>query len=197
MSSVAHASIPLHVSPSVRKALGELATLLRDYHYSEHAVGQVVAYTAREGTPTGSPYLDREDEADAEAVYVAELEPVDLASDAWDRDTSVIFDAAMLADGSHPWPIPVTGDDDPTEPDDFAAAALEDLALPPVAGGSPDDDGPAPYEPTAEDLADFGRWSEDLERRRNAAEGRSGGHDADTLERVHRALYGRSEPFHA
>jgi hypothetical protein len=39
MSIVSRASIPLHVSPSVRRALGELATLLRDYRYSEHAVG--------------------------------------------------------------------------------------------------------------------------------------------------------------
>jgi hypothetical protein len=193
MSSVARASIPLHVSPSVRKALGELATLLRDYHYSEHAVGRIVAHTAREGTPTGCPELDREDEQDASEVFVAELEPVGLDSPAWDVDAGAVYlDVDLIVRGEHPFPI----DPDADDTGEFPPSPLEAIAaaLPPVAGGSPEAER---YEPTPEDLADLARWSEDLERRRNAAEGRSGAHDAATLERIHRALYGRSEPFHA
>jgi hypothetical protein len=68
----------------------------------------------------------------------------------------------------------------------LAAAALEDLPLPGLEPGR--------YEPSAADLADYHAWSEDLERRRDS--GRSDLNPA-VLGRVHRALYGTSEPFHA
>ena len=102
--------IPLYVSPSVRGALEQLSVLLDDYHYSPHCRGRILAYTAAHGTPTGCPELDREDEPDAEMVFVESLEPVDLTSEAWDRDRGVLFDAEMLATESHPWPIPIDYD---------------------------------------------------------------------------------------
>src|SRR5690348_6928529 len=110
MATLTRCSVPRHVSPSVRKALGELAILLDEYGYTPHARDVVLAHTAREGTPTGCIYLDPEDEQDASEVFVAELEPVPFDHESWDRQ-DVLFDARMLAEGTHPWPIPVTGDD--------------------------------------------------------------------------------------
>jgi hypothetical protein len=104
--------VPLYASPSVRHAADAVAVLLRDYDYTPHARDRVVLWIRAHGTPTGCPELDREDEADAEMVFVAELEEVPFDSEAWDRDTGVLFDAAMLADGTHPWPIPAVGHDD-------------------------------------------------------------------------------------
>jgi hypothetical protein len=160
------ASIAKDVNPQIARAAAEVGLLLDDYHYSPHARDRIVRYTIAHGTPSGCPELDREDESDACLVFESELEPVPYDSPAWERDTSVILDAAMLADGSHPFPIPTVGDDDRTEPDDFAAAALEDLDIMPISGGAPDGDEAEPFEPTAEDLADFGKWSEELDRRR-------------------------------
>jgi hypothetical protein len=163
--SILHApSIPLHVSPSVRKAVAELGVLLDEYGYSPTIRESICRYTAANGTPTGAPGLDPEDEHDAELVFVAELEPVPFDSPAWDRDTSVILDAGMLADGTHPFPIPTVGDDDRAEPDDFAAAALEDLTLPPVCGGGPDDDGPE-FIPTESDWEDYCNHFDEVEVR--------------------------------
>jgi hypothetical protein len=108
------------VSPSTRKALEALATLLLDYHYSGHAIGRIAAYAAANGTPTGCPYLDREDEEDANMVFEREQEPVSFDSECWGRDTSVIFDVPLLTEGRHPWPIVGGPDDDrehPTEAD--------------------------------------------------------------------------------
>lgn len=76
-----------------------------------------------------------------------------------------------------------------TDPADLAAAdaALEDLELPPLSGGAP------AYEPTAEDLADYHAWSEELDRRRESSDR----HSPDALGRVYRALYGTDTPHHA
>ncbi len=178
------ASLPLHVSPSVRKALGELSTLLEDYHYSQHARESICAYVAREGTVTGAPGLDAEDEADASWVFENELEPVPFDSEAWDRDQGVIFDVELLIAGNHPWPLVQDQDDDRTRPDfDASRRAIaasdplpaelpesfrlpsewNDEPLPPIRGGS---DEAEPFEPGPDDLADYAAWSEELDRRR-------------------------------
>src|SRR5262245_12448065 len=108
--------IPLYVSPSVGHALEQLGVLLDDYHYSPHARGRILSYAAAHGTPTGCADLDREDEADATEVFVAELGPVDSDSPAWARE-DVFLDAELLAAGTHPWPLgPMVGDDDRTGP---------------------------------------------------------------------------------
>jgi hypothetical protein len=164
MSIVATPSIPLYVSPATRAGLDALSLWLEQNHYSQHAREAVLSHTAREGTPTGSSYLETADEAGATEAFVDALPSVDASSESWDRE-DVVLDSAMLAEGNHPWPLVQDCDDDRTE--DLAAAALEDLAIPPVCGGSEEAE---PFEPTAEDLADFGRWSEDLERRREMAE---------------------------
>jgi hypothetical protein len=151
-----------------------MCVLLRDYGYSAHARDRIACWTATHGTPTGCPYLDREDEQDVTEVYVAGLEPVPFTGEAWDRDTSVIFDAEMLARGDHPWPI-VGGPDDDREFDPDAGCeslpGLPDLrdpddwpeGLPPITGGSPEAE---PFEPTNEDLQDFAQWSDAVAMKR-------------------------------
>jgi hypothetical protein len=66
--------------------------------------------TAANGTPTGCPELDREDEHDAEMVFIEGLEPVSFESEAWDRDRGVLFDAELLSLEQHPWPVPASDD---------------------------------------------------------------------------------------
>src|SRR5262245_13684975 len=116
----------MDVNPSVRKAVGELAILLDEYGYSPCVRESICRYTAANGTPTGAPGLDREDEHDAEMVFVAELEPVPFDSDAWDRDTSVTLDVPMLLDGTHPFPLPCEWNDLPPEWDDEPLPAESD-----------------------------------------------------------------------
>jgi hypothetical protein len=140
---MSHSStIAMDVNPQIRAAALQVGILLDDYHYSPHARDAIVRHITATGCVTDAPGLDREDQADAEAVFVAELEPVPLSSDAWDRDTGVLFDAELLVTG-HPWPYgPQVGDDD--RDFDAAMAALEDLPtangwtpLPPISGGAP------------------------------------------------------------
>jgi hypothetical protein len=55
--AVAAPAVPLHRSPSIQPGLDALSLVLSDQHYSAHRVGQIVAFTAAQGTPSGSPYL--------------------------------------------------------------------------------------------------------------------------------------------
>lgn len=162
-------TIRLYVNPALRPGLEALRWALLDRHYSDHAAGRIVAHAAREGTPTGSPDLEPEDEGPATEAFVGALPSVRFDSAAWD-DESVLFDAGMLAEGRHPWPIPAEPDGpfDRSVPADAVLVPPEFLELPPICGGSPDAGGP--YEPTAEDLADYARWSAELDARRDAEE---------------------------
>jgi hypothetical protein len=155
--------IPTFKNTQLRDAADRMAVVLRDRTYCPKARDQVVRWAIAEGTPTGCPYLDHEDEDAATEAFIAGMEAVSLDSDAWDRDTSVLFDVAMLAEGNHPFPLPHEGDDD--RDFDAAMAALEDLPLP-ISGGSPE-----AFEPSEADWADYHRWSEDLERRDGALYG--------------------------
>jgi hypothetical protein len=175
MSSVPR--IPTYTNPLTVSAALELGLTLEDLGYSLHARDRVIRFAAAAGTLAGCPDLDREDEAVATEAFVDAMPAVPLDSPLWD-DPSVLLDAEMLASGSHPFPIPTVGDDDRTEPSDFDAAMdLEDLPLP-VSGGAP--------EPSAEDLADYAAWAEDLERRRD----RERDLRPSALDAVRRALYG-------
>lgn len=121
-------SVPLFINPAVRPGLDALSLWLEQAHYSQHAREAILAHAAREGTPTGSSYLEAEDEAGATGAYLRALPAVPYADPAWD-DESVILDVPMMIDGTHPFP------------------------LAPISGGAPDD-GPA-FTPTAEDWADY------------------------------------------
>jgi hypothetical protein len=152
----------MFVKPSLRPGVAALAEWLRDHGYSAFATERVLNHVAVTGCLASAEYLDREDEEAATEVFIDALPEVAGDSPAWDRE-DVFLDAEMLADNVHPWPIPTVGDDDRTEPDDFAAAALEDLALPPVCGGSEEAEA---FEPSPDDLADFAAWSDAVAMRR-------------------------------
>jgi hypothetical protein len=149
----------MDVNPSVRKAVGELATLLDEYGYSPCAREAIVRYTVANGTPSGCPALDREDEHDASMVFEAELEPVPFDSPAWDRDGGVYLDVALLAENRHPTPFPA-------EPPDVGYGQAPDESwfhphrhspngangLPPVRGGSEE---AGRFEPSEQDWRDY------------------------------------------
>lgn len=178
-------TVPMFVSPSMSAALEQLDILLSDYHYSPRGRAEVLEYVAREGTTAGCPSLDPEDHHDAEMVLEESFAEVPFDSPAWDRHQDVLFDAEMLADGNHPWPIPVVSDDDDrTDPEDeiFGTPPIPaDLcdrfrdphdwpdtdewpAVPPICGGAPEPE-PEPFTPSDEDWEDYRRWAEEYERR--------------------------------
>jgi hypothetical protein len=165
-------SIPLYCNPALRPGLAALAEWLRERDYSAYAAERVLGHVAATGCLATAAYLDREDEEAATEAFVAALPDVAGDSPAWDRD-DVFLDVEMLRAGTHPAPF----GPEPDGPDDgdrsipagtvLVPPVLEDMAaaLPPISGGSPDDDGPE-FIPSPEDLQDYGRWSEDLDRRR-------------------------------
>jgi hypothetical protein len=180
---MAHRGVPLHRNPTLRPGLAALVEWLMDSDFNAHAIGRIFDYVAVQGTPTGCPELPAEDEAPATAVFCDGLDAVPYSSDAWTHD-DVFLDAQMLADGTHPGPLPM-------EPPASADARNGSVAaLPSISGGSPE---AKPFEPSAEDLADFHAWREDLGRRRASADR----HSPEMLDRFNLALYGRREPFHA
>lgn len=195
MSSIQHRSIPLHRNPALRPGLAALVEWLIEGSYSAHAIGRIFDYTAVEGTPTGCPELAPEDEYGASSVFCDGLDLVPYSADAWHFD-DVFLDARMLAEGTHPFPFQLCPPD--LEPEDFDGPDAPDDGpyarfpgvMPPIRGGS---DEAESFQPSAEDLADYHAWSEDLDRRRAGTDR----HSPDALARIHRALYGRSEPFHA
>jgi hypothetical protein len=115
-------------NPHILVAVAPLAAWLSDHHYSIYAVEEIVGHVAAHGTLEGSG-IEPEDEGEATEVFVDALPEVPFDSPAWDRDTGVLFDAAMLAGGNHPWPIPTLGDDDRTVPPDadLVPPELEDF----------------------------------------------------------------------
>jgi hypothetical protein len=65
-------------------AMPALWSWLVDHHYSLHAVERIVAHTLAEGTPTGAPELDREDEELATEVWIEAMPRVPMAARDWD-----------------------------------------------------------------------------------------------------------------
>jgi hypothetical protein len=167
----------VYTNPLTVAAALEMGLVLEDLGYSLHARDLAIRHAAATGCLVGSA-IDPEDEGAATEAFIDALPEVPLDSPLWD-DPGVLLDAEMLASGSHPFPILAEGDDDRTAPDDFdhAMAALEDLPLP-IAGGAPE-----PYQPTEEDLQDYDRWLQDLERRRDRER-------TESIAAVRKALYG-------
>lgn len=204
-------SVTLNRTRGQAEALEALGAWLMDQHYSQHAQEAIVGFAAIEGTPTGSPYLDPEDEAAASEVFVEAMGEVPFEAAIWgspegresmwtpldDRWTAAPllaipdeldddqgddeppyrrWDPAEEEDtGEFPPPVPEP------EPEPFEPSA-EDWAdapdSPPIAGREARKDPAAqqawdeaamallepPYEPTDEDLADYGAWLDMLER---------------------------------
>lgn len=178
-------TVPMYRNPSIVRAAHEVGALLQDYNYSPTARAEVVAYTIAEGTPSGCPSLDAEDEQDACQVMEESFDPVpfdDLAAwgggfddvddfdvAAWDAqcathdaEQAILDEGRPAPDDTGEWPVLVL--------DPHAAAGL--VALPPIAGGS---DEAEPFEPTAEDL-DW--WAAQIEARQSWLEQTAAWNDA-------------------
>jgi hypothetical protein len=161
MRSVTPTTGPVHPA-----ALGALQSWLWDNHYSVHAIDAIVAHAAEEGTPTGSPYLDREDEEAATEAFIAAMPAVSSCSPEWGNATG---DESMFRLLDDAWTPVETLRALPPELDDDETALLDawdrlaELEMARLEAGRPAD-GPAPYEPTEEDLAAYGAWLEQLER---------------------------------
>jgi hypothetical protein len=164
-------AVPLYLNPAFQPGLDVLSLWLAERGYSTQAIDRILAHAAIHGTPTGSPYLDADDEAGATDAFVDGLEPVLGDSSGWD-DPSVFIDADSLREAAEATSEP---EGDRSIPGDaiLVPPEFEDLLdAPALSGGAPQGD--------------------DAERFKAGDR-----HSADALARIHLALYGRSEPFHA
>jgi hypothetical protein len=127
MPSLLVPSVLFYRNPSFRPGLAAVVAVLMERDYTSFAIGKVFDHLATQGTTAGCTYLDREDEEAVEAAFVDNLPELPAASGAWDRDTSVIFDVEMLAEGNHPFPIPACDDDRDFEPAEEDWRWLESL----------------------------------------------------------------------
>jgi hypothetical protein len=171
-------TIPSDVKSAIRPALGVLAETLTDRHYSAFAATRIVAYVASEGTVTGAPGMEPEDEAAAEFAFVSALEPVPFDDARWGEDLDV-------ESGCEPLPeLP-----DLRDPHDWCHPALRAAGIPPVSGGAPGRlDG---------DVRDFEEWLDQVDQPYPPADQPVDRHSPRMLEQLHLALYGQREPFHA
>jgi hypothetical protein len=136
-------SIPMARNPALRPGLAALAEFLRDKDYSTHAIDRVLGHVGATGCLATAAYLDREDEAEATEVFIGALPEVPDDSQAWSKP-DVFIDVESLIEALARRRIP-----------------RDAILLPPEL--EPE------YEPTAEDLADFGHWLEGLDREQVAA----------------------------
>lgn len=106
---------------------------LRENHYIPHAREAVLAHTAEAGTPTGSIYLDPEDEAAATEAFVGALPAIPFDSAEWGDDGP--------ADGARSIPA------------DAVLVPPELLELAAITGGATGDE-PRWLAPSPDDVAD-------------------------------------------
>lgn len=166
-------SVTLDRTRGQAEALEALGRWLADNHYSQHAQEAIVGFAAVEGTPTGSPYLDREDEATASDVFVEAMGEVPFDAAIWgspaDRESMwrPLDDrwtvAPLLA-------IPDEldddqGDDEPPYRRSDQAEEEDTGEFPPPFPMGPDPE-PEPFEPSPEDWADYHAWTVEIEARR-------------------------------
>ena len=103
MSHSTTVAVPLYHNSAFQPGLDALSLWLEDNQYSQHAREAILAHAAAHGTPSGSPYLDAEDEAGA--AFVDGLEHVPGDSSGWD-DPSVFIDADSLREAAEATPEP-------------------------------------------------------------------------------------------
>jgi hypothetical protein len=89
-NDLAHHGVRMYRNPQLREAADAMAVILRDLGYTPHARDQVVRRAVAHGTPTGSEYLDREDEDAATEAFVGAMPEVALDSNCWDRDGGAV-----------------------------------------------------------------------------------------------------------
>jgi hypothetical protein len=128
-------------NPAYRPGLVALVTWLIENQYSTHAIEHIEGFVAAHGTLAGS-MIEPEDQAVAEAVFVEALPAVPLDAESW-RDPGVYIDAPSILEAADRRRIPRGA-----------------ILIPPELDE---------YEPSAEDLAEYGAWLETLDREHVAA----------------------------
>jgi hypothetical protein len=126
-----------------RLALAGLYNWLLERDYSQHCREAIVRHAGREGHLEECPELEPEDKAAAYEALAGAFEPVPYDSPEWGEDDDLDIDPTPDQGWYHP------------------SRLAEIAGIPPLSGGAPE-----PFEPTAEDLADYGRWLAQLERTR-------------------------------
>jgi hypothetical protein len=133
MSILRTPSALFYTNPAIRPGLDALSWWLEEHHYSQHAREAILAHVAGEGTPTGCPYLEAEDEGPATEAFVSAL-------------PAVAYDSATWGDDG-------PDDGDRSIPADAVLVPPELLELAPIVGMAPEDE-PRPFAPSPEDRAD-------------------------------------------
>lgn len=215
-------AIPLHRNPALLPGVVAVMAWLLEQNYGQwhrEAIGRYAHIHGELNGTVDAGWLDHEDLETAEAVFIEALPEVPGDDLAW-TNPAVYLDADSLAEA---WDkarsIPPTATLVPPELDDDAADAelavieppdgwpdapdyhwsrtrrpdpLRAAGIAPISGGAP-----AGPEPTAGDRRDFEDWLASVDRDYPPADQAVDRHSPEALARIHRALYGRAEPFHA
>ena len=136
-------AVPMDRNPALRPGLAALVGFLLDKDYSAHAVDRILGHVGATGCLATAEYLDREDEEAATEAFVEALAAIPYDAEAWDEPDAYI-DAESILEAIDRRRIP-------------RGAVL----IPPELESE--------YEPTAEDLAEYGHWLEGLDREQVAA----------------------------
>jgi hypothetical protein len=130
-------------NPALRPGLAALVGFLMDEDYSTHAIDRVLGHVGATGCLAAAEYLDPEDEEAATEAFVDALAAVPYGAEAWDKP-DVYIDAESILEAIDRRRIP-----------------RDAILIPPEL--EPE------YEPTAEDLAEYGHYLEGLDREQVAA----------------------------
>lgn len=155
-----------------RPELALLRAHLMSIGYSHAGAARVAAYAEDEGTLSGCPDLDAEDEPEAERVFIESMEDVPGPSPAWG---SMRGDESPYRAEDDVWSPVATARAIPPELDDEHDTAILDLredqheeAMRHLEVDRIPDVDEQPYIPTEEDEADYMAWLADLEARQSA-----------------------------
>jgi hypothetical protein len=105
-------TVPAYENPEFIPALEALERWCLGMDYNRLATSNILGVVAVTGCvhdAVTARFLEAEDEATAEEIFIEAMPPVPLDSESWDRQ-DMCLDAAMLAEGNHPWPIPLDCD---------------------------------------------------------------------------------------
>ena len=172
MSHSTTVAVPLYHNSAFQPGLDALSLWLEDNSYSQHARDRILAHAAVDGTPSGSPYLDAEDEAGSHRRLRGR--PGVTSRSILRAGTIRAFSSTPTRSEKPPRPLQSPR---PTAPSRATRSSSRpnsriSSARTALSGGAPQGDDAERFKPGDR-------------------------HSADALARIHRALYGRSEPFHA
>jgi hypothetical protein len=123
-------------SPVQSSGLDRLACWLAGEGYHQAAIARLLIYTYREGTPTGAPDLDREDEEMAEHAFVEGQEPMPGVSAEWDEHGTEPGRGPVYRSLGADYTLDRLGWT--LEQMQAALADTDEMPLPPISGGAPE-----------------------------------------------------------